>query len=52
MKRSLIVLAMTLSTAVTPAFSLGIDVGSITPVLTFPQPAPEPVTQDNTGIEK
>ena len=43
--------ALALSVATTPAVAFGVDMGSVTPVLTFPEPAPEPVTQDQSGID-
>lgn len=48
MKRSLIVLAVALSTVIAPTFSVAFDASSVTPVLTFPEPSPEPVTGDKT----
>lgn len=47
-----ILTAVALSLAVTPAMSIGIDASSLTPVLTYPDPAPTPVTKDQTGIDK
>lgn len=44
--------AFLLSVAAGPALALGL--GNITPVLTYPDPAPAPetVTQDDAGIDK
>ncbi|WP_167853553.1 hypothetical protein [Roseovarius aestuariivivens] len=34
-----------------PALALAVTVTDITPDLTFPKPKPDPVTQDDTGID-
>jgi len=39
-----LVLALSLPLAAAPAVALG-DLGSVTPSITFPEPAPKPVTQ-------
>lgn len=42
-------LALTLAA---PAQAFNIDMSSLFPTLTYPEPAPQPVTQGNTGIDK
>jgi len=44
--------ALLVSLAAAPALAQSIDVGSMIPVLTWPEPAPEPVTQDAGGIDQ
>lgn len=52
MKQLLTVLLMTLS--VSPALAGSIDMGTLTPTLTYPEPtpAPAPVTKGNAGINQ
>lgn len=52
MKPLLTVLLVTLS--VPPALAASIDMGSLTPTLTYPAPAPAPapVTKGNAGINQ
>lgn len=35
-----------------PAAAQSFDISSVTPVLTFPEPAPEPVTQEASSIDE
>ena len=51
MKLSLLALVASLSFAVVPVASFAFDTGSLTPPLEFPQPAPEPVSQDRSGVD-
>ncbi|SHL75376.1 hypothetical protein SAMN05444414_1366 [Roseovarius marisflavi] len=52
MKQIVTAIALSLSLAASPVLAFGIDVNSLTPVLTYPDPAPAPVTQGNSGINK
>ncbi len=45
-----ILTALAFSLSVAPAYSMNID--NITPVLTFPEPEPQPATKDADGINK
>ncbi len=47
-----LITVLLISVTSTPAFAFGIDVGSITPSITYPEPTPAPVTRDATGVEK
>ena len=51
MKHLLLTLTLAASALVSPAMAMNVDMSSLTPVLTFPQPAPEPVTQGDGGID-
>ncbi|HKL20950.1 MAG TPA: hypothetical protein VJ904_04045 [Tichowtungia sp.] len=44
--------ALFVASLAAPAAAMSIDMNSLTPTLTFPEPAPTPVTQDNGGISK
>ena len=44
--------AIALALIVTPALAGGIDMSTLTPTLTYPDPAPAPVTKGNAGIDK
>ena len=52
MKTPLIVLVFALSLTTAPVLAQGFDMGSLTPTLDFPEPAPEPVSQDRSGVDK
>ncbi|WP_294609675.1 hypothetical protein [uncultured Roseovarius sp.] len=52
MKQIVTAVALSLSFAASPVLALGIDMNTLTPVLTYPDPAPAPVTQGNNGINK
>ena len=45
-------LALSMSAAAIPAQAFNVDMGSLTPTLTYPDTAPEPVTRDQGGIDK
>ena len=49
MKSLLIALLLT-SAAAAPVAAQSVNVGGLFPVLTYPEPTPEPVTQDETDI--
>lgn len=51
MKPLLLTITLAASTLAVPAMEMNVDMSSLTPVLTFPQPAPEPVTQGDAGID-
>jgi len=51
MKQLLLTTVIAFSTLSAPVMAMSIDTSSITPVLTFPEPAPDPVTQDTSGID-
>ena len=46
-----LVTALLVSLAAAPAMAQSVDVSSLFPTLTYPEPAPEPVTQDDVGID-
>ncbi|MGK7654749.1 hypothetical protein ACSQ76_20845 [Roseovarius sp. B08] len=50
MKSLLLTMALVASAFAGPAMAVSVDMSSLTPVLTFPEPAPEPVTQGDGGI--
>lgn len=52
MKQLLIPFFLALLVAAPQAQAFGMDMSSLTPVLTFPEPAPEPVTRDKSGIDQ
>ncbi|MEO1140027.1 MAG: hypothetical protein AAFW87_11290 [Pseudomonadota bacterium] len=52
MKQLVATLSVALALVAAPAFAQSVDMSSMTPVLIFPEPAPEPVTQDASGIDK
>lgn len=44
---------LSLSAVAAPALAQSIDMSSLTPTLTYPEPAtPEPVTKSESGIDK
>ena len=45
MKHLILTLTLAASAFAAPAMAFSVDTSSLTPVLTFPEPAPEPVTQ-------
>lgn len=45
MKAILTALVLSLSLAAAPAMAIGLDLGTVTPSITFPEPALQPVTQ-------
>ena len=47
-----LVTAVLLSLVAVPALAQSVNVGGMLPTLTYPEPAPEPVTQDDSGINK
>ncbi|MET4103728.1 hypothetical protein ABIE58_003174 [Roseovarius sp. MBR-78] len=51
MKHVLTALAIILTLAA-PAQAFSITMDSLTPTITYPEPAPQPVTQGTTGINK
>lgn len=51
MKQILLTATFVLSTLAAPVMAMNVDMSSLTPVLTFPEPAPEPVTQGAGGID-
>lgn len=52
MKHALTALALSFSLIAAPTLAFSFDISSITPTLTFPEPAPAPVTQGNSGINQ
>ncbi|MEX0316334.1 MULTISPECIES: hypothetical protein [unclassified Ruegeria] len=52
MKPLMIALSLTLATMAAPVMALSVDMSNLTPTLTFPEPAPEPVSQDAVIISK
>ncbi|WP_299852415.1 hypothetical protein [uncultured Roseovarius sp.] len=52
MKNPLIALAVALSLTAAPVMAQSFDMGSLTPTLDFPEPKPEPVSKNNSGINK
>ncbi|WP_201455393.1 hypothetical protein [Roseovarius atlanticus] len=51
MKQILLTVTLVLTALSAPAMAMNVDMSSLTPVLTFPEPAPEPVTQGAGGID-
>lgn len=51
MKQFILIPVLALSALAAPVMAQNVDTSSLTPVLTFPEPAPEPVTQDAGGID-
>lgn len=45
MKPMLTALSLVLACATGPALAFGIDTTTLTPTISFPEPAPQPVTQ-------
>ena len=52
MKQIVTAIALSFSLVASPVMAFGINMSTLTPVLTYPDPAPEPVTQGNGGINK
>lgn len=52
MKLPLTALVVALSLVVSPTLAQNVDMSTLTPVLTYPDPAPEPATKDASGIDK
>ncbi len=52
MKHTLTALTLALGIALVPAASMAFDLSGLTPNLTYPDPAPAPVTRDTTDIGK
>ncbi|KNX41378.1 hypothetical protein ROTO_20670 [Roseovarius tolerans] len=52
MKPILTAFVLAVSLAASPVLAFSIDAGSLTPTLTYPDPAPQPVTKDQGGISK
>ena len=52
MKTSVIALVVALIFSNTPMMAQSFDLGSLTPTLDFPEPSPEPVTKEDSGIDK
>ena len=52
MKPAFTALALALTIAVAPAQAFSLDISGMFPTLTFPEPAPQPVTQGDAGIDK
>lgn len=50
MKQSLIAIAIAVSLSASPVLAFNIDTSSLTPALTYPEPAPQPVTKAQGGI--
>ena len=44
--------ALLLSVAAGPVLAQSVDVSGLFPTLTYPDPAPDTVTQDDAGIDK
>ena len=44
-------LALSMSVAAIPAQAFSVDTGTLTPTITYPDTAPEPVTRDEGGIK-
>ncbi|MFN3207605.1 MAG: hypothetical protein ACE369_01125 [Roseovarius sp.] len=51
MKQIFLTAMLALTAVSAPAMAMNVDMSSLTPVLTFPEPAPEPVTQGAGGID-
>jgi len=51
MKPLFLTVTLAVSALAAPAMAMNVDMSSLTPVLTFPEPAPEPVTQGDAGID-
>ncbi len=46
-----LITALLISVAAVPAMAQSVDISSIFPPLTYPDPVTEPVTQDDAGID-
>ena len=51
MKHALTAIALTLSLAASPVLAFYVDMSTLTPTLTFPEPAPSPVIKDRSGFD-
>ena len=51
MKQLLLSATLALAAFSAPVMAMNVDMSSLTPGLTFPEPAPEPVTQGAGGID-
>ncbi|SLN21295.1 hypothetical protein [Ruegeria meonggei] len=51
MKTLITALVLSATTLTAPAYAF-VQVGSLPPTLTFPKPAPDTVTQDQTKVDK
>ncbi|WP_297770904.1 hypothetical protein [uncultured Roseovarius sp.] len=52
MKPTFTAFVFALSLAASPVLAFSVDMSSLTPTLTYPDPAPQPVTKDQGGISK
>ncbi|WP_417728596.1 hypothetical protein [Roseovarius sp.] len=52
MKHALTALALSFTAITAPTLAFSFDTSSLTPTLTYPEPAPAPVTQANSGINR
>ncbi|MFB9148587.1 hypothetical protein [Roseovarius ramblicola] len=52
MKPTLTALAIGLTLAAAPAAAFNVDMSSLFPTLTYPEPAPQPVTQGPAGMDR
>ena len=52
MKPYITALALALSLVTAPAQAFSLDMSGLFPTLTYPEPAPQPVTQGATGIDQ
>ncbi len=52
MKQTLTALVLSVALTATPALAFNIDASTITPTISFPDPAPQPVTQGTTKLFK
>ena len=51
-KPALTAITLAVSLAAAPAVAFSIDASGLIPTLTYPEPAPQPVTQGTGGIDK
>lgn len=47
-----VIMSVAVSAAATPSQAMSINVSTLTPDLTFPEPKPDTVTKDSAGIDK
>lgn len=52
MKPALTALALAVTLAASPVAAFGVDTGGLFPPLTYPAPAPQPVTQGTAGMDR
>ena len=52
MKPALTAFVLALTLAAAPAAALGVDTSGLFPPLTYPEPAPQPVTQGTAGMDR